>query len=112
MLQPLKGQVRWAFLQQGRGSVQYGPRPVYIAGNNTGNKHSPVAIVIPMTSKKKKPMPTHVEIKAGNGLKLDSTILAEQILTIDKSDLGNVITQLPESEIQLVDSAVRVSMGL
>ena len=47
-----------ADLPQIGGSIQYGRRPVLVIQNNVGNKHSPTIIIVPLTSKHKKRMPT------------------------------------------------------
>lgn len=82
------------------GHIQGGVRPVVIVQNDTGNKFSPTLIVIPLTSKVKKlNQPTHGLIKASeeNGLKVDSMLLGEQIMTINKecvkSKVGNIVNE-------------------
>ena len=64
--------------------VQSGYRPVIIISNDMANLHSPVITIIPLTSQKKKPLPTHVLLRE-NGLNKTSTALCEQIMTLDKS---------------------------
>lgn len=71
----------------GDGSVQSGQRPGIVIQNNIGNKYSPTLIVMPLTSKVRSlKQATHLLIRSSeeNGLKMDSTLLAEQIVTIDK----------------------------
>lgn len=70
------------------GSIQSGFRPGIVIQNNIGNKYSPTLIVMPLTSKiKNMEQATHLLIKKDkeNGLRKDSTLLAEQIATINKS---------------------------
>lgn len=81
-------------------SVQSGYRPVIIIQNDIGNKFSPTAIVIPMTSSIKKMIPTHIYLQKSFGLKNDSTILAEQITTIDKSRITKKIGYISDSNVQ------------
>ena len=69
------------------GSEQSGERPVLVIQNNDGNKFSDTTIVIPITSKKKKNLPTHYILKKEDYpfLKYQiNTILFEQIRTVDK----------------------------
>lgn len=69
------------------GSEQGGVRPVLILQNNTGNKYSPTTIVAAITGRKSKAaLPTHVAITT-SGLKTESTVLLEQIRTIDNGRL-------------------------
>lgn len=69
------------------GSEQGGIRPVLILQNNTGNKYSPTTIVAAITGRKSKAaLPTHVAITT-SGLKTESTVLLEQIRTIDNGRL-------------------------
>ena len=80
-----KGQVLWVDLPDVEsGSVQKGRRPVVVISNNKGNQFSPVILVAPLTSRKKKHLPTHVDVFANetNGIKSDSTVLCEQLFTI------------------------------
>lgn len=91
------------------GHVESGIRPVVIIQNETGNKYSPTVIVSPLTSRNKKPMPTHC-VTYATGLR--STVLTECIKTIDKSWLGRRLGQLNQHEMEALDRALAVSIGL
>ena len=73
------------------GSVQGGLRPVLIVQNDVGNQYSSTVEVIPLTSRtnKAKHMPTHVPVRpdARNGLRKESVVLAENVVTIPKTRL-------------------------
>lgn len=72
------------------GSVQSGLRPVFILSNNKNNEHSTVLNVIPMTTKiNKRNLPCHVVLENYEeyGLMARSTIMVEQTMAINKSDL-------------------------
>jgi len=107
-----RGAIFYANLPNVGGNVQNGMRPVVIVQNNAGNRHSPTTIVMPLTSRNKKSMPTHIKVKQGLGLDRDSTILAEQVICINKNQLGRFVTHLPESIMRHVDSALALSIGL
>lgn len=96
------------------GSEQGGVRPCLILQNNNGNKYSPLTIVAPITSKKfTKEFPTNVFISSStSGLNKDSTILLNQIKTIDKSRIKKIICSLDSSTINKVDCAIKISLGL
>ena len=86
-----RGEIYAADFGAGFGSEQGGVRPVLILQNNTGNKYSPTTIVAAITGRKTKAaLPTHVAIMT-SGLKIESTVLLEQIRTIDKARLGEYI---------------------
>jgi mRNA interferase MazF len=86
-----RGDVILVDLGSRKGSVQSGIRPVIIVGNDMSNTYSTAITVIPTTSKmSKKSMPTHVLLNSKNsGIEVDSIAMAEQITTIDKSQIIN-----------------------
>ena len=97
-----------------KGSEQGGIRPCLIIQNNVLNKFSPLTIVDPITSKiYTKEYSTNVEIKKeDSGLNKDSTILLNQIRTIDKERIIKRISSLNEFTMKKVDMAIKVSLGL
>ena len=110
----LRGDLYYADLSPGIGSEQTGRRPVVIIQNNTGNLHSPTVIVAAITSKvsAKAKLPTHCYVEAGNGLELPSVILLEQLRTVDKLRLENYIGRLSKAQMQRLNHALAVSVGL
>lgn len=66
------------------GSEQGGTRPAIVVQNDKGNMYSPTIQVAPITSRMKKPMPTHMNVGKECGLMTESTILYEQTRVIDK----------------------------
>lgn len=96
------------------GSEQSGIRPAVVIQNNKGNKHSPTTIVAFITSAKKKPFPTHITVLPNeSGLKKPSTIMLEQIRTIDKSRIiskvGHIDTDWLTDKIR---NSLLVSFGI
>ena len=81
-----KGDVYYADLNPVKGSEQGGVRPVVILQNDIGNKYSSTTIVAPMTTRKKSYVPMHVKLQE-SFLTKNSTLLLEQIRTIDKKQL-------------------------
>lgn len=97
--------------QENVGSEQGGNRPCIIISNNKGNACSPTVIVAVITSKDKKYIPTHVEIpKNHGGLISSSTVLLEQIRTIDKSRIISIIGVLPPDDMAEINKAILVSL--
>lgn len=97
-----------------KGSEQGGIRPSLIIQNDIFNRYSPTTIVAPMTSKLfKKEYPTNVFVpKEDSGLDKDSTILLNQIKTIDKSRIIKKVGSLDFFLMNQVDMAVKVSLSL
>lgn len=110
----LRGELYYADLSPVVGSEQGGIRPVLIIQNNMGNKHSPTVIVAAITSKTTKALiPTHVNIPSTpDGLKQDSTVLTEQVRTIDKKRLREYIGHLSPKQMAAIDQAILTSFGL
>ena len=107
-----RGDIYYADLNPVIGSEQGDTRPVLIVQNNLGNLHSPTVVVVPLTSSKKAFLPTHVKISRTGGLRFDSTALAEQVRTLDRSRLDGYIGRIDRDTQAVVDSALSVSLGL
>ncbi|MFI2856858.1 type II toxin-antitoxin system PemK/MazF family toxin [Paenibacillus sp. JSM ZJ436] len=103
-----------ADLGQRSGSEQGGVRPVCIVQNDIGNKFAPTASVAPMTtSRTKRSLPTHVSLKANEvGLEDDSTVLMEQLVTIDKNKLMYKVTEIPSDMAWMIDRACMIQCGI
>lgn len=110
----IRGEVVVANLEPVKGSEQGGIRPVLIIQNDTLNKYAPTTIIAPITSKiYTKEYPTNVIIKKEDFiLKLDSTILLNQIKTIDKKRIIKKIGSLDNFTMNKVDRAIKVSLSL
>ena len=86
-----RGEIYYANLSLTVGSEQGGIRPVLILQNDKGNVHSNTTIVAPITSQRiDNTQPTHINVVA-DGLAKPSTVLVEQIRTIDKMRLREYI---------------------
>jgi len=96
------------------GSEQGKIRPAVVIQNNIGNVYSPTTIIAPITSKIfSKEFPTNVLLfSKDSGLEKDSTILLNQIKTIDKSRIIKKIHSLDKEIMEKVDLAIKVSLAL
>lgn len=96
------------------GSEQGGRRPVVIIQNDMGNLHAPTVIAVPLTSSPTKAaMPTHVRVPAGEGgLWRVSTVLCEQVRTLEKTRLLRQLGALGASRMREVDHALSVSLDM
>ncbi|HLC67476.1 MAG TPA: type II toxin-antitoxin system PemK/MazF family toxin [archaeon] len=109
-----RGDVILVNLEPVVGSEQGKTRPVLVIQNDTGNKLSPTTIIAPITSKVfSKNFLTNVEIDSSNSsLKQKSTILLNQIRTIDKSRIIKNYGRISSEKMKEVDDAIMISLGL
>ena len=104
-----RGEIYYIYETEVTGNEQAGGRPGIIISNDVGNEHSPVAIVVYLTTREKKPLPTHVKI---NSAEKPSTALCEQIETVYKGRIGKYIGQITDTEQKNLDKALAVSIGI
>jgi len=109
-----RGEIVLVNFEPVKGSEQGGIRPSLVVQNDIFNKYSPTTIVAPITSKLfKKEYPTNVFVKKEDSeLKLDSTILLNQIKTIDKSRIIKKINFLDNFTMNKVNRAIKASLDL
>jgi len=109
-----RGEIYMADLDPVVGSEQGSRRPVLIIQNDVGNQFSPTTIVAAISSQfSPKIYPTEVRVKAGSGgLDKDSTVLLNQIKTIDKQRLENRLGEVNLATMRKVDECIKISLGL
>ena len=100
-----KGDVFYADLNPVIGSEQGGVRPIVILQNDIGNRYSPTTIVAPMTTKSKTYVPMHVKLKE-SFLAGRSTLLLEQIRTIDKRRLLSKMGSISQESQNQIDKVL------
>lgn len=102
-------------------SVQSGIRPVLVISNDLSNLTSSTITIIPFTgAPKRMDMPTHVAVKAEdvrNGYSpsqiYESTLLCEQVTTIDKYKLVSYVGAVAREELMReVETAVLLQVGI
>ena len=107
-----RGQIYSADLSPVIGSEQGGLRPVLIVSNDIGNRYSPVIIAAPLTSQiQKKRLPTQV-ILSNCGLRADSLAMCEQLRTLDKKRLKQLMGVINEAQQEEINQAINISFGL
>ena len=107
-----RGEIYFMY-EPGQGSVQAGYRPVIVVQNDIGNHYSPTTIVCSITAARKKPLPTHLFIGASGGLYKESTVLCEQIHTVNKRDLKTYVGFISETRIlKELDRRILISLGI
>lgn len=83
-------------------------RPGIIVSNDELNKHSPVVEVVYLTTKEKRPLPTHATVMC----KIPSTVLCETIYTITKDRIGDFIRTCTDKEMARINECMLNSLGI
>ena len=113
MLNTIKrGQIYQAELGKRDGSIQAGVRPVVIISNDFNNKYSPTVNVLPITSKTKNNIPVHVDLGEKEGLTQPSTVLTEQMVTVNVSQLTKHIGQCNKYKMYEIERAILIQSGI
>ena len=109
-----RGDIYYADLRPVIGSEQGGVRPVLIIQNDVGNRHSPTVICAAITSRMNKAkLPTHVEIDSKRyHIVKNSVVLLEQIRTIDKKRLRELVCRVDKQLMVKIDEALKISFEL
>ena len=110
----VRGEIVIANLEPIKGSEQGGIRPVLILQSNVLNKHAPTTIIAPITSKiYEKEYPTNVFIRQDDSvLNTDSTVLLNQIRTIDKRRIVKKLGSLDIFLMNKMDLAIKICLAL
>ena len=89
-------------------------RPVVVVSNDKNNQFSGTVTILPITSKKlQKTYPFEVFLPKGSGnLPKDSKAKADQIRTLDKARLVKEIGKLDQQEIDEIEKAMKIHLGL
>lgn len=104
-----RGEVYWMNIYSSVEHVNDGTRPVVVVSNDACNRFSPTIHVVPLTTKPKKNMPTHVSVIVNN---TKNTVLCEHIMLANRTDLKNRIGKLNDADMKLVDKAISVQLGI
>jgi mRNA interferase MazF len=113
---PSRGEIWLVDWSPGRGSEQTGTRPALVIQNDQGNysPRYPNTIVVTLsTSGREVPFHIFVPRSSANGLRTDSYVKCEQVLTISKSRLvGPAWGRLTDEEMERVGEALKRSLAL
>lgn len=105
-----RGQVWWWDCPpHNRENIQEGCRPVVIVSNDICNTNSPVITVVPLTTRVKHPYPQQVPLVLPNRV---SIAIADQITSIPVSELRDFVCTLRDFQMEAVDRAIEVQLGL
>ncbi len=106
-----RGEVYWVNIKDRLDHVQDGFRPCVVVQNDRENAVSNTTVVCPLTASiKRMDMATHVLVK--KGLPKESTVLCEQIFTVDKANIGDYVATLDDWKMREISVAIMVSLGI
>ena len=107
----LRGEIRWADLNPGRGREQTGLRPVLVLSHDVFNERSGTVIAIAITSQPQKAgFPINLELKTGN-LPRRSWVKISQIRTLSTERMGELIGKLSHEELAQVIEGLNEIIG-
>lgn len=105
----LRGDIYYVNHTKSVGSEQRSGRPAIIVSNNSNNQHSHVVEVVYLTTRHKPNLLTHVGIHSTG---MESTALCEQVHSVDCERLGSYCGRCTPSELDHLNAALLVSLGL
>lgn len=104
-----RGEVYWVHVQARRGGEVTKSRPAVIVSNDGANRHLNRVQVVPLTSRTDRVYPSEALITIN---KKDHKAMADQIMTISKERLGRRFGKVPSDDMDAVDQAIRIQLGL
>jgi mRNA interferase MazF len=84
-------------------------RPAVIVSNDRINMTADFVEIVFLTTKEKKPMPTHVTVTATGK---QATALCEEIMSVRKNRLREYCNTCPPEEMAMIDKAMAISLAL
>lgn len=85
-------------------------RPYIVVQNDIGNAHSPRTIIVPITTKIKKYLPTHCVIKYRTIRA--SAVQCEEVTHVDVDPRWRAVEHLPPYIMRHIDTALKIALGL
>ena len=105
----LRGEVWWVNFDPSLGGEIQKTRPAVIVSNNASNRTLNRIQVVPISSQTDRVYPCEAVVRLNGDAR---KAMADQITTVSKLRLGARMGVLSESDVMLVDGAIRVQPGL
>lgn len=113
-----RGEIRVVDLEPSRGAEASKQRPAVIVSNDAANNTAArlgrgVLTVVPLTSNVSRVYPFQVLLPAGaGGLRTASKAQAEQVRAVAVERIGSLLGRLAKAQMQALDDALRLHLGL
>ncbi len=104
-----RGEVWWVEFDPAVGSEIRKTRPGVIVSNNAANRHLSRVIVVPLTSNTERLFPGEARVNIDGA---ESKAMADQLMTADKARLKSRLGELSKPDMQAVEAAMRLQLGL
>lgn len=104
-----RGDVWWVEFDPAIGSEIRKTRPALILSNDAANRNLARVVVVPLSSNTQKIYPGEALVTVAGQ---SSKAMADQIMASDKSRLKSQLGSVSKADMQAVEDAIRVHLGL
>lgn len=104
-----RGEVWWVEFDPAVGSAVRKTRPAVIVSNDAANRNLARVVVIPLTSNTGRQYPGEAVVSLDGQ---SSKAMADQIMAADKPRLKSQLGTVDKADMQAVEDAIRVHLGL
>jgi mRNA interferase MazF len=106
---PRRGDLYWVALDPALGTEIRKTRPAIVVSNDSCNAFGTRVVVLPVTSNVSSLYPGEALVEVQGR---PARALGDQIRSIDKARLRSRLGRLSQDELQAVDDALRITLGL